>query len=125
MKIKFLILALVLSLTVCALCACGENEPAPTETPTSPTATEPNAEPTDKGIFVTDPIDPLMTLPEDLQGITLPVDEFDEEFLQQFEDDPITNPVDADPSETEATPTEPNPTTFNPDILPEHVFEEE
>ena len=131
MKIKFLILALVLSLTVCALCACGDNEPAPTETPTEAptTATEPVTEPADKGLFVTDPIDPLLTTPEILQGIELPPDEFGDDVTGIYESHPATDPAETEPVETEPEQTEkpteaPAPTAWNPDILPEDVFEE-
>ena len=124
MKIKFFVLTLLLCLSVCVLCACGVSEPVPTETPSAPTATEPDAEPTDKGIFIPESVDPLLTLPEDIQDNLLPEDEFGDDVTGIFESHPITEPEETDPNETEEPTEAPTPTVWDPDVLPEDVFED-
>ena len=139
MKMKFLILTLVLCLTVTVLCACGNKTVSPTDgsvlpsedvSATSPAETESTAEPTDKGLFVTESDDIFITFPEEFQGIELPEDVFGEDVTGIFESHPIdetteppqqTEPAATEQEESEETPV---PTLFNPDVLPEDVFED-
>ena len=127
MKMKFLIFTLILCLTLTAFCACGGKDVDPTEAPTAaPEVTEAAGEPTDKGIFVTEDVDvdSFITLPEELQGIELPSDEFGDDVTGIFESHPITEPEETEVPETEEPTNPPSPTAFNPDVLPEDVFED-
>lgn len=127
MKMKFLIFTLILCLTLTALCACGGKDADPTEAPTTaPEVTEAAGDPTDKGIFATEDtdLDDVITLPEGLQGIELPPDEFGDDVTGIFESHPITEPNETEPEETEKETNPPVPTAWDPDVLPEDVFED-
>lgn len=124
MKMKFFLLLIVLCL---ALCACGGNNTDPTTS--GDTAPEITAEPTNKGLFVDGELDDeFFTLPEEFQGIELPVIEFDDDETVVLNSRPLTEPTETDPDETEETaaPTE-APTqsqgSLGPNDLPTHEWE--
>ena len=109
------------------LCACG-NQPAVATDPTSgePVATDPST-----GEIITDTTpqesendpDSLFTLPEDMQGLTLP--------FVEFEYEPVITPVPTEPANptepavtepTEATPVDTTPEEGIPETLPFQEF---
>ena len=122
MKNRFFIFLIVLSMLVgVVLCGCNstENEPsAPTTNTTEPTGEQ--VEPTDKGLFVTEPTDIDFTLPDDFPIITLPEIELED---ATGEARPVETP---DPDEeSEETPT--TAPAYEPpsDVLPEIKLDDE
>lgn len=124
-----------------ALCACnnaGEETPTTGETSNAPTTnvtdgaastdpvdtpTEPEAEPTDKGLFTTDP-EVVITLPSSFQGIVLPELELDdEEGIASSRPLDETIPEGSEPAPTEA----PSKPSSGPGYvtLPDHIFDDD
>ena len=122
-----------------ALCACnnaGEEAPTagdPSNAPTSnvtgeetpaesgetPTDSAEDPEPTDKGLFVTDP-EPVLTLPHSFGAVVLPEEEFGDDIEGISSSRPLDETV---PDDSEPAATKPN-TSYNPPVtLPEDVFD--
>lgn len=132
MKYRFLVLWIVLSIVVSmTLCACNSSDSqTPTENITgsdnaSTDATDPTeavADPTDKGLFVTEPEEFDFTLPSGMQGIALPEVDLEEDAFLPI----VSAPVDETLPERETTTPEDTEPEYNngPTLgLPEDEFE--
>ncbi len=129
MKFKFILLLVALCF---ALCACGNNQDAGsnTEPPSNDNATTADvAEPTDKGLFVTEDVDDeFLKLPSDFESVQLPDDEFGDDVTGIFSSNPITESSETEPEETQETvadtePSKPYYGNLGPNDLPDDVFE--
>ena len=114
MKYRFLVLLIALSIILSmALCACNNADDQTPGTENSTDSgnapadvidpTEADAEPTDKGLFVTDPAVDVPTLPYSGNPATLPELEFGDDIEGVSSSRPLVTEPEETVEETEAT----------------------
>ena len=136
MKSRFFVLLIVLFIVLSmALCACNgtsEGNPTTTDNNTSqsagdletlPNSTDVQVEPTDKGLFITEPEEFDFTLPSDIPSVELPEVELGDDDEGILTSRPVNETVPE--AETTAATTAPSSGNAGSDVLPEHVLDED